>query len=90
MGAPQAGRHRSLIPRVGRSDDLEVGGQLEAVTQDAVQGGPHPLGPGSCVEHPRRQLERRIVTNVSPVETDELRHPVTGVILHESDDAALH
>lgn len=90
VGSPQTKRRGQLIPCVGDTDDAEVLGQLEAIAQDAVKGGPHPLVSRQRIEHPGRQPERRIVTNVLPMKADQLRHPVTRIILYEPDDVALH
>jgi hypothetical protein len=72
----------------GASRDVRVKRRLvasPAVHDDADPGLP-PFGRGD----PRATLERRAVPHVLTVAAVEIGHPMTFVVLRETDDVTLH
>jgi hypothetical protein len=93
MGA--AVERRAAIPtdemrEAGRvSTDLRRRRQL-LVAETAVDRRSHSTLPGFGAEHPRSQLERRLVPDMPPMPAGELGDPHTMLIPTEIDDCAQH
>ena len=88
--ATECGRHGLLIPHGGRSHHVEVTGQLRPIAQRTVQRRADPSSPSVVVRHPRCKPEGWLVTHVLTMQARKLGHPLTRIVVAESDDRALH
>lgn len=84
----------------GRTDDVREAGRLPArvvrqrhrllIAKAALDRRPELESTMFRGQHPRPQLERRLVTHVPAMPAGELGHPEALLVLVEADDCPLH
>src|SRR6185295_6548309 len=86
----QTGREGVGVERPGCPGKVEPFGQLSPVAERTVERRADLSRPLGLVQYPWPLLERRLMPDMLVVETRQLSHPVTSLVLMEPDDRSSH